>query len=386
MERVPKCIFEPYLALLFIFSVLIAAAYMISINHSTNQIQKTCHRSPNITITDDIDSLISMITNTIKQSRRVIQLSFSDLNYTLFNVSILPSIQIAHDNGAEITLFADSSAILTSLLKKHDYIQFFDISKYEEQLSTQSIVADQTAFIAPFLGFHTDALIRPQLLTFSECDAIVDDIFSFVDYYRYSYQNNKQTSISGRYIAQTSAIKPLTFNHSNFFMFHSPKSFINPLRIDASQIINSLLDECPLELRLFTNSPVCMSSFIDAVTNDFSFYYSFKSLLLRNSTKVNFLVSNASFEHSKICCESLAAFENLELRFFNQKYQGPNFMIASLEDSSESFIFSRPINEIEHNIISLHFATNDENIYQYLAMYYDEIWNQSHQIHVKWPL
>lgn len=404
MLKTYSCYFEPYLALIFISSILFSLFFIYSILQSNNMIQKSCTKIPNVIISDDAAYLIGIIAKGIENAHKKVLLSFSEINLTILSQSLIPAIRKAHSNGAEITMLTSFTNIsdFKIILENNKYINFFDIATASKQISSQSIIADNKAFIATFLISDTlnNESIANQLVMIDECDVMSKDLSSFVEYYQFSQSKSDSSVLSGKYIAQTSANRPISVQLQNnemntanskkrldkdakvsrAFMFHNPQSFLVPIRIDTIQVLSALFDEDPSSIDIFTYSPQCLS-FIENLNSDqFSLYFALKSLLIRGKTKIRYLASKKSYQEKKISCfASFLSFDNAELRLYDKKFLGPNYIIAHFDNSNdESFIFSQPISDFQfQNILSLHLATDDAKTSYYLSSNFNSVWDIS---------
>ena len=399
MLKISSCYFEPYLTLIFISSVLFSIFFIISIIQSDNMIQHSCLAIPNVTITEDFTVLINKITNSIKNARGKVQLSFSVVNLTIFKNYLLPSLQLANKNGAKVMMAFTSDKELNEILKQNPFIETFPIDLTSQQVSAQSIIVDDIAFISPFIVADNsiNASTINQMVTVDKCDAIAKDITSFVEYCQNLRTNLESKVISGKFIAQTSANRPVTVNLpsstndkmsrkgskkdkkvSHAFMFHNPQSFLFPMRIPTNNVLLSLFDKDPSSIDIYTLSPQCFSSLDDPESNQLTAYMALKSLLMRNKTKIRYLASKPLFKQKKLSCfTSFLAFENSEMHLYEKQFEGLNYIVAHFDESNEeSYIFTQSIDDHEFvKMLSLHFATDDEKTNKYLTNNFDSVWN-----------
>ena len=96
-------------------------------------------------------------------------------------------------------------------------------------------------------------------------------------------------------------------------------------------------------------------------------------------TKIKWLVSEKS-EFTNLN-SALTSYDNFDMRVYDQKYEGPNFIITK----NDTLIFSYSIdtNYIE-KYYSLHYNTDSSQIRENLTDYFDNIWNKSKKIEMKW--
>ncbi|OHS97219.1 hypothetical protein TRFO_36604 [Tritrichomonas foetus] len=382
------CFFEPYLALIFLSSIFLTGSFIFSITQTNNIRPSKCSTIPNVTLSNDVDQLHKIIADSIKKAKRNVQLSFSDLNETALSKIYIPALLEAKSNGASIKIIVSLNNNIEDILKNNGITDIFDINTANLTISSQSIVADDTAFIAPFLipNPHGSTPMLAQLISISDCESLVQDLSNFMSYYELSQLNKLPRVIPGNLMAQTSAIKPLQIEKSKFFMFHNPQSYVDPLRIDTSRVLTALFDENPVSIDFYSYSPQCLTSLVDPTSDEFSLYLIMKELLMKNQTKVRYLASKqSSQEETEPCYEALAAFSNVEFRVYNLNNEGPNFIIVHFEKSKESYIFAQYIRALEiGNSVALHLATNDEGIGNYLQWNFESVWDEATPVSIEW--
>lgn len=392
MKSLTSCYFEPYLVLIFVSSALFSIFFFVSILQSDNMIQKPCNSIPNVTISHDFSVLINRITNSIQNAHTKVQLSFSAINLTIFEDYLLPALQVANNNGAKVMMVFTSDKKLDEILKQNPFIETFPIDSSSQQVSAQSIVVDDMAFISPFIVADNSRNVSTinQLITVEKCDSIAKDIASFVEYGQNLKANLASKVLSGKFIAQTSANRPANVKIqsddkekknskiSHAFMFHNPQNFLIPNRVATNNVLLSLFDKDPSFIDIYTLSPQCFSSLDDPESNQLTVYMALKSLLMRNKTKIRYLASKPLFKKKKSTCfTSFLTFDNSEIHLYDKQFEGLNYIVAHFNESNdESYIFSQSIDDHEFvKMLSLHLATDDEKTAKYLKDNFDSVWN-----------
>ena len=382
------CYYEPYLGIIFLSSTLFSSLFLVSLSNTRNFESYKCSKIPNVTISNNLDELHKTLLLNIQNSKKQVHFCFSTLNETLFKESYIPALKIAKNNGAKITIFTSINDNIEQDLILCGFDNVFDLNKAKIAITSQSVITDDKVFFAPFILPNSNADIQHhgQLIEINDCDAMHEDVLSFVNFYEFSEKSELPTVISSSLTSKTSAINPIKVDDSKAFLFNSPYLTMIPLKVDSNTIFSKLFNTDPLFIDIYSYSPICLNIFTDE--SDFSMYKALKELLFRNKTKVRYLSSTRSNEDkTSSCFESLGAFSKLFLKTYEESYEGASFILVRYDNSQESYIFSSYIGSTDfESTLSLNMATNDQNVFQYLSNFYESVWDKSNNVNIEWDI
>ena len=338
-------------------------------NISCNQFPKTYF------LQKDTEESIKIIQNSILNAKERITIIISDLTYLDFKYVFQNPLSQTKTpkNNIKIILPEDSSII--SDLSSIGLSYYYSLQSTHNQIDLSYIVADDSAFMAPFL---TKSDNIHQIVSFEDCKTCADDIQSFIDFYVLSEQQKLPFIIPKTLQGKTSAIMPLSLGNKTLFTFFNHDDIIFPLRITTNDVIEKAFEEMPKDLYIFTQRLLMLSEYTGYEATQFSLYLQIKALLFTGNTRIHFLARNKTVinEKNSVWCHSLSNFDNFEIRVYGENYAGPDFMIAD----DWVYIFSHQIKSHEINEdISLHYATNDFTTLNYTKNYFEVVWEESTQ-------
>jgi len=141
-------------------------------------------------------------------------------------------------------------------------------------------------------------------------------------------------------------------------------------------VLEAAFAEEPEEMLFYTQYPPLLTSYQWHTMTGFSLYFQTKAALYRNKTKIKFLVSNLTItsENIDIWCRAFSSFSKFEVRLYSYSDFGPHYLLSN----TRSYAFTHPIRTHDINeYVSLHYATDDQKVYNELRQYYFEVWARS---------
>lgn len=373
-----------HLIILFTSSIILFASFLVSIVGTTNIQQSKCRTHPRLVFSSNSSSLKETISREIANAKDKVTVAISDCNDEI--EELIPSLVNATKNGANVTVIIPYSSKMKDMFDKYGLKNIINVNGIEKPIFLQTFIVDDKAFMAPFISYDgSEEHKMAQMIAIDDCSPLTDEIETFVNIFIEKHNNVTEPNIyTSNYIAKSSAMLPVKSENSSFFFINNPG--INyPLKEDTINFLtNTIINngEYVDELLVYTYSaqlPVETNTEI----NQFSLYTMFKALFLHNTTKVRYLISEQSLKESQNLkyIESFATFSKAEFRYYDEQYEGVNFII----NGDDSYIFNHVIqtSEIE-NYQSLHFVTDDRATNNYCRDYFEKVWNLSKPFVIEW--
>lgn len=361
---------------IFFLSILSASIYRTTFFTHTH-----CELDPTVEFIDNYSLCHKIILDRISSAKESVFIAMSMTSRKVVDIYI-DELKKAKERNVNVRLniYNPNDDVIGYL--KNMSIDFFNgYNSYELSVRFDAVVIDNSdSYFVPGL-FGSTQLNTIQFITFKECACIGSDIINFFDYYEYIINDSFPTVLKNSLAAQSSGSRP-TLIHDDYYSYfaHTPGSIIYPLRYGLDLILIAHFSEQPDEIRIFSrNSPRIPLKQYKRYQSDFSFYILIRGLIMLGKTKIKWLVSEKS-EFTNLN-SALTSYDNFDMRVYDQKYEGPNFIITK----NDTLIFSYSIdtNYIE-KYYSLHYNTDSSQIRENLTDYFDNIWNKSKKIEMKW--
>ena len=367
-----------YLLIILISSIFMGIFFFISLSNTTLLKSQKCNSLPEILILPVGNYILKRnILDLIENGKERIIFSFSNFPINLFISEFLPSFSktLVPKNNIEIILPNNDRLIRD--LQIIGIENYFGIRSVRNQPNFGFLIVDNSLIIAPYLISSSIPIDSTALMIiFKNCSAASNDFLSFIHYYKLLEQEKLPIVIPSSLQSKSSAILPSFIGNSSFYFFHNPDDFIIPLKISTKEVLEDNFLEEPNEMLFYTVYPPLLSSYHWYSFLGFSLYFRIKGALLRNNTKIKFLVSNSTVinENIDIWCKSFSSFSNFEVRLYTNYEIGPNYLLSN----NNSFIFSHSIRSLDINeYVSIHYSTNDNNTYDQLRNHFFDVWRRA---------
>lgn len=369
--------FGPVL-ILFSSTLFLALFWLISIGKTTALQPGTCRKRPSVFVTDH-QNAHSLVLDALNKSTKRIQFSVLDPNLSMFRDHYLHQLHLAHSRGVTVEIIASLSDTEQEILKELNITNVYLLNNAYSIFASQTVVVDDSAFIVRALVSEPDTRqldLRPTtVIQFVDCQAGVDDIVHFVEHFKKRDSKTLDRVIPSSLSAVTSAISPVSVDGSQFYLFHTPSWYVSPLRISAEEVLVDMIDSNPAEMKFYASFPPAMDSNTGPGSSRFQFYLQLKKGWLMNKTRVKYLVSSdVNQTENRMWCNAMAAFKNVELRLYDKKHEGIDFILAD----GYSYVMTNTLKAFELNhYVALHLATNDRTTWDTLSERFDRVWNES---------
>ena len=359
---------------LFATTLFLAVFWLVSIGKTTALQPGKCRKMPEVLVTNS-SYVHQVITESIRTAEKRIQFScFYIADDSFFERSYIPAFQAAKQRGVGIEIVAGMSDGVYERLKENGIDNIYRLNTAHFIFAPETVVVDDAAFIARPLSDKTP---MTTFIMFVDCQAGVDDILHFVEYFKKKNDGTVDHVIPTSLAAVTSAIVPTSVGESQFFLFHTPPSYAYPLRISADTVLIDIIESNPAELKVYSSMPPMIDPNTGPGSSDFQFYLQMKKGWLMNKTRVKYLVSRAvNSTENKMWCNAMSVFDKVDLRMYEAAKDGMDFILAN----GYSYVMTHPLKAFElNNYVALHYATNDRDTWNNLSATFDEIWAQSAQ-------
>ena len=376
---------EIFLWGLIISTLIFSYSLNRTINNTLILSHDHCNNLPNISFYS-YSEILNIITNLILKSKKMIYFTIENINIESFTNDILPFLKIQSLKGIQISPIFNLNPTLSNLLNNNGIKNFTIFNKISQILSFDSILIDEEIFILPKFFSYNGSNIIIQTINIKNCQPAFNDFLGFLKLYILEQSSNSSNiySLNQSLISQSSAIRPTIINNEeSFYFFHSPDNISRPLRISSDRITESIFLNIPKKIYLYSeNFPKLISKKKDDLYPS-SLYIQLKTLMNLNKTEFNFLLSKQYCENSLNLCGNLLSFSKNNLKLIPNNYLGPNFMIIDnsiLIYSSSKFILD------SKTYLLLHLLINSNNISNIFKNYFNQIWNISYSLDIKWFL
>jgi len=366
-----------YLMIILISSLSMCGFFYSSLSNTSLMQPKTCLMSPKIYFQPATSQVaIDLIHGSIINAKERVVVAYSEYPVNLFITDFLPVLKKSNAPKENIQVILPKNDKLAQALAAINITSYYGIRSVKNQPTFYYIIADNSVFVAPFLALPHLHGTTSQILHFHDCNVAADDVIGFLQYYIHVENEDAPRIIPSSLQAKTSAILPGKIGNTSFFFFHNPDDYVSPLRINTKDVLEAAFAEEPEEMLFYTQYPPLLTSYQWHTMTGFSLYFQTKAALYRNKTKIKFLVSNLTItsENIDIWCRAFSSFSKFEVRLYSYSDFGPHYLLSN----TRSYAFTHPIRTHDINeYVSLHYATDDQKVYNELRQYYFEVWARS---------